>query len=76
MSTKQMHTLNYWWSMLESTTAREGGSVSAGQVAKEAGTARNTAKKWLEELVKNGAAVSDKIIGRNHSEKVVYYVIG
>lgn len=47
-------------------------AVTAGQVAKRAGVSRNTAKKWLENLVKEGRV--ERVIGWhvNGQEKTGY----
>lgn len=70
MSTKEAHGMNHWYHMLTVAETKEGGAVTAGQVAKEAGTARSTARRWLEKLVLADAAMSNKYIGRNSFHEI------
>jgi len=65
MSTKDAHVLNHWYRMLLLAAEKHGLDASAGEVAKEAGTARSTARRWLDKLVENDAAECYKHIGKN-----------
>lgn len=73
MSTKDMRALNHWWHMLAELREETGRAVSAGEVAKHAGTARNTAKRWLEKMVAAGGARSYREYAKNGTLKTCYY---
>lgn len=58
MTTKERHIYNHWWTMLFETRQKAGHMVSAGEVAKHAGTARSTAQKYLWALVETGTVLA------------------
>jgi len=65
MSTKEVHIYNHWFQMLLDAVDKNNGDVTAGQVAKVAGTARSTARRWLDRMVEKGAVRCDKHLGKN-----------
>lgn len=72
MGTKDYSKRGWMLSALEDVCQEVGDAVTAGQVARRAGVSRNTAKKWLEGLCKDGRIT--KVFGEhvNRQEKVGY----
>lgn len=56
MSTKDFHTTRLYANHLRSMGQKYGRAVSAGELAKYAGVARATAKRYLDKAVKSGWA--------------------
>jgi len=65
MSTKNIHAMNHWFEMLRAAAETKGRSVTTGEVAKTAGTAHSTARRWLNRLVEMDAAVCAEGVAKN-----------
>lgn len=50
MSTKELHVLKFWQAALIRVFKKQG-AATAGQVGKEVGQSRKTAKKYLDRLI-------------------------
>ena len=72
MSTKNVRICWLWLKALEATIPSIGGGVTAGMVAREMGQSRNTAKKYLDMLVKDGQVVSARYKYHTGMDVVVY----
>lgn len=75
MSTKGRHAAAHWRSMLKEARDYHGHMVSAGEVAKFAGTCRNTAKRYLDALVDMGLIMSYLHPAKNKLESTYYDVL-
>lgn len=72
MSTKKRHLYDKAWHELRTLCEDCGAYVSAGQFARHFGIARSTAKRWLDEMLSEGAIVSIKTIANNGIETTCY----
>jgi len=72
MSTWDAHNLNLWWTLLCRACEDKDGYVSAGELARYAGTSRNTAQKHVKMLVKEKAARSTQERHNAKVKKTVY----
>lgn len=74
MTVKEKSVLEVWWYRLRSLNNDTGRWVTAGELARECGYSRNTAKHWLDKLIKSKAAESAKKIHFNKSKMTVYRI--
>lgn len=65
MSTKERKVLDFYWSALRDLNAQCGRYVSVGELARDMGVARNTAKKYLQQMEKHGAVKSHEYMFPN-----------
>lgn len=75
MTQKEIHSLNFWWTRLVECCAEKGRAVSAGELAKCAGTSRNTADKWLKELIRSKVAERQRVRYNTRFKKAVYTAV-
>ncbi len=72
MSTKKRYLLDGLWKTLYDMVTVHGRGVTAGEVARQRGVARSTAKRWLNDMVAEGGAVTETVAGRNHQDTQLY----
>lgn len=75
MTQKQIININWTWAELNQLCKYIGGAVTAGELAKAMGISRNTAKKYLQQLITNGGAASQEVDGLNKQKWTIYYAI-
>lgn len=68
--------LNWWERELEAINKEKGGYVSAGEVAKAVNMSRNTAQKYMFELVEKGRATWSLVNARNGNKATLFHVVG
>lgn len=76
MSNKEAAQLDFWYRAVWSCNQRENNHVSAAAVGESVGMARNTAKKYLDRMIEEGAVEKISVRGRNKQEAFLYAVMG
>ena len=76
MSTKERAILDFWFRAVWSCNQRDNNHVSAARVGDSVGMARNTAKKYLERMIEEGAVEKISVRGKNRQEAFLYAVVG
>ena len=76
MSTKKRSMLDFWFRALWSANQKENNHVSAAKVGEVVGQSRNTAKKYLEEMIAEDAVEKISVRGKNRQEMFLYAVKG
>lgn len=76
MSTKERALLDFWFRATWSCNQRDNNHVSAARVGESVGHSRNTAKKYLERMIEEGAVEKISTIGKNKQEAFLYAVKG
>jgi len=71
--TKERAQVRHYTAELRNCVEKTGRSVSAGELAKQMGVSRTTAKKWLEECVKFGKVLSHDFTHVNNFTATRYY---
>lgn len=72
VSTKERHVLGLWFNAASDCIAVLNREITCGDVARHMGQSRNTAKKYLNRLVGEGALVSKKVVFKNGTEGLAY----
>jgi len=68
--------LNWWERELSTLNVAKGGYVSAGEMARAVNMSRNTAQKYMFELVESGRAVWALVNSRNGNKATLFHVSG
>lgn len=63
------------WRMLWNLNSESGNPRSAGQVGRALGISRNTAKKYLDELIETKTVIAHKFVWINGQQATFYAVI-
>jgi response regulator of citrate/malate metabolism len=75
MTQRKVKQHDWTWTTLAQINASFNQSVTAGQVGQVMGICRNTAKKYLEELIKTGTCVRYETIGNNRMTMYTYRAV-
>lgn len=75
MTERKRNTFDWVWRTMRGLQEAGSGWNTAGEVAKAMGISRNTAKKYLDELIGTEAVQDQKIPGKNRQEMTVYYAV-
>lgn len=72
MTERKRRDYDWTWTTLRDLVYSDGGFHTAGEVGRVMGISRNTAKKYLDELIKTGTVVSKDVTGANWQTWKVY----
>lgn len=68
--------LNWWERELATINQSKGGFVSAGEVGRAVNMSRNTAQKYLFELVEQGRATWALVNAKNGGKATLFHIVG
>jgi len=75
MSEKERNKFDWTWNALARLNENKGRDATAGELARAMGISRNTAKKYLTELIRTGTICAVDCIGKNHQSMTCYKAI-
>lgn len=75
MSERKRRNFDWAWSTLRDLYYQDGGFHTAGELAKAMGISRNTAKKYLDELITTGTVVRKEVTGANWQTWQIYQAV-
>lgn len=76
MTVKERNMLDFYWKQLYDTVREYQRGVTIGELAKEVGVSRSTAKKYIDTLIKNKAVYAEKFMHWNKQKCTRYSPAG